>query len=87
MQKWSYSHSQQLRVKIYQTLLMEIVDHFMDEIELSGLHTELGLFNDVMASMEFTYPKDEGLRIPGNSSTIDEISSVTSCNSSSLSHK
>ena len=36
-------------------LLNEVVDHFIDDLQLSDLRTELGLLKNVMASMEFSY--------------------------------
>ena len=42
--------------EIPNTLLTEVVDHFVDDLELSDLRTELGLLKNVMASKEFTYP-------------------------------
>lgn len=38
------------------TLLKEVNDHFVDDLELSDLRTELGLLKNAMASKEFTYP-------------------------------
>ena len=42
--------------EISDTLLKEVVDHFVDDLELLELRTELSLLKNVMASMEFTYP-------------------------------
>ena len=36
-------------------LLNEVVDHFIDDLQLSDLRTELGLLKNVMASLEFSY--------------------------------
>lgn len=41
--------------EIPDTLLKEVVDHYIDDLELLDLRTELGLLKNVMASMEFTY--------------------------------
>ena len=35
--------------------LQEVVDHFIDDLELSELRTELSLLKNVMANVEFTY--------------------------------
>ena len=37
------------------TLYAKMVDHFVDDLELSDLHTELSLLKNVMASEEFSY--------------------------------
>jgi hypothetical protein len=42
--------------EIPNTLLKEVVDHFVDDLELLDLRTELSLLKNVMASLEFTYP-------------------------------
>ena len=38
------------------TLLKEVVDHYVDDLEMVDLRTELGLLKNVMACVEFTYP-------------------------------
>ena len=35
--------------------LQEVVDHFIDDLELSELRTELSLLKNVMANVEYTY--------------------------------